>query len=142
MALDLKTITPDKELASEGVWLPYSGAEFKIASQDTSRYDTAMMKNSRKQNAAELRRKPEIMQEVIITTIAETILLDWKGVEENGTPLPCTLANKKKILGIRELREWISAQSAEVENFRKEAIAADAEDLKSGPDLAPEVGSE
>lgn len=142
MALDIQTITPDKEIADAGVWLPYMGAEWRIASQDTERYERTLLRHTRKQNSAELRRKPEIMQGLVIDTMAETILLDWKGVEENGTPLPCTLANKKKILAIREIREWIGSQSAEVENFRKEAIAADAEDLKSGPDLAPQVGSE
>lgn len=142
MALDLKTITPDKDIAAQGVWIPYCGAEFLIASQDSDRYDKTLVRNSRKQNAAELRRKPELMQAVVIETMAETILLDWRGVEDDGKPLPCTPENKRKLLAIRELRDWISGQSAEVENFRKEALAADAEDLKSGPSMAPEMGSQ
>lgn len=134
--MNIAELTPDKDTAAAGVWLPFMGAEFLIASQDTGRYDKALMKNTRKENAAEIRRDPEILTGIVIRTVAETLLLDWKGVKDGATELKPTMENKIKVLKIREFRDWVSSIATDVSNFRAEALAADAEDLKSGPEVA------
>lgn len=115
-----------------GVWLEFDGAQFLVASIKGTAFSTAVARRSRKLNPAEMKKKPELFLQLQTEVIADKILLDWKGVEDNGEPVPCTRENKLRVLALPEFREWLETASSDMENFRQEATAEDAEALKSG----------
>ena len=47
--------------------------------------------------------------------------------------------NKTALIGLHEFRDWLTEASSNLDNFRTEAIAQDAEDLKSRPALGTGV---
>lgn len=127
---------PDDKLAA-GQWFDFDGGKFQIAAMG-SEYDKAMTKRVRGVNAAQLKAKPEMMTDMVVEVMADTILLDWSSVKNRSEDWPATRANRVTLLKkAREFREWVSAVASDVANFRKEALEQDSSDLKSGAGVAP-----
>lgn len=142
--MDITKLQTDEEKAA-GVWIkaPWSeddgpAAEFCIAYTGTSKtYKRALVRGTRKHSQVELKQKPELAEAITREAIAEGILLDWKNVFEGEKPLPCTKENKLKVLAITEIQEWLFNLANDAANFRAEALAEDADALKSGDPVAP-----
>ncbi len=120
------------EARAKGVWLPYDGAEFLVAYAESTAYKRAVNKARLKRSPAEIRRKPELLEQIAAEAMAEAVLLDWRGVKNGEEDFPCTPANKLTLLAIPEFRDWLATQCNDANNFKSEAIASDAADLKSG----------
>lgn len=106
------------------------GAKFHIRSTEAPQYRQKILALGR-QHQHRIKRDPKLQQELTIQTMAESILIGWEGVTDNGAPLPCTPENKKLLLEIPEIRDLISTESQDLANFRLEAIAAEAAAIKS-----------
>ena len=129
--MDIYDHTPDDEKA-KGQWFEYDGARFRIASTGTGTYERAVIRATRKLSQAELKAKPEMMNAVVINALAETVLLNWEGVNAGGKDYPATLENRVHLLTKgREFRDWVTATAGDVANFAREALAEDAEAIKS-----------
>jgi hypothetical protein len=128
--MDITALQTDKALKNEGIWVEYADARFLIRSYDSPAYRRAMLKAAKPERNA-IGKDPEAAIRAATKAMAEAIILDWEGVEENGQPLPCTPENKLRLMEIQELREFIAAESQDAANFRREGLAADAADLKS-----------
>lgn len=107
-------------------------ARFKIRSAESNLYRSRIAALARKENPHKLRKDPNLQRDMTIEAMADTILIDWEGITDSGQPLPCTPANKLKLLAIPEIRELISTEAQDLANFRREATAMDAADIKSG----------
>jgi hypothetical protein len=46
--------------------------------------------------------------------LAEHVIVDWVGFEENGQPLPCTPDAKLKALGLKWFRDMVIAAAADM----------------------------
>ncbi len=142
--MDITKIKTDDEKA-QGTWIksPWgddeeSPAEFLLAYTGTSKaYKRAIVRGTRKHSQQELKQRPELAEGITREAIADGILLDWRGVREGDKALPCTRENKLKVLGIPEVQDWVWTQANEAANFRAEALAEDADALKSGDPVAP-----
>lgn len=123
--------------AHTGVWVEFMGARFKVASSKTPAFYAALTRRLRKIPQAAQKANPELMLEVTRKAQAETVLLDWEGVTDGpeNTPVPCTLENKMALLEAPDFRDWLNEVAADNETFKAEATAADAEALKSVPDV-------
>lgn len=130
--MDLKQLATDSEKNENGIWMPYEDAEFRIASAHSRRYREAL--------AAQIRKVPQharqslpAMDKATIEAMATGVLLDFRGVKNNGVDLENTRENRIAILQIPQMREWIADQAQALANFQEEGLRADLEDMKSEP---------
>lgn len=130
--MDINLFKTDPTLANEGVWLHLDeNSAIKIGYGAGAAFNAASVKVGKRYPAA-LRRNADQLTQMTIEVMAECVVLDWRGLEENGVPLPCTRENKIKILQIETLRDIIATFSRDVTNFQNEALAEDAAAVKSG----------
>ena len=118
----------------DGIWCPYyddQETRFFIASTESTAYKKCVARLSRKISPSKLRKSPELQQQLTAAAMAESILLDFEGVKENGKALKNTLENRKKLLAIPDLRDFISDQAMDLANFQAGGEAEDAASLKS-----------
>jgi hypothetical protein len=132
--MDIRRLTTNPDKDENGIWLSFDDAEFKIASSHSRRYRDALAAQVRKipQHARQSIAK---IDEATIAAMAKGVLLDFRGIEENGQPLENTEANRVKLLSIPTIREWVAEQSQTLANFQQEALAEDVQDMKSVPPL-------
>lgn len=130
--MDLNEFKKDAQKEQDGIWIDGpEGSRFRIRSADSKQYRNALAALARKYSPGRLRKDGETQLKMVIEAMAEALVLDWDGIEDNGQPLPCTKENAMRILSITELRELVASEAQDIANFRSEALAADAEDLKS-----------
>lgn len=117
-----------------GVWVENNGSRFLIASSKSNKFQAASTRARLKYSTRQLDKDPALYLEIAIRATAQAVLLDWENVESNGTPVPATLENKMTLLkNVPEFRDWLQEQAGSAETFSPEAIAEDAEALKSEP---------
>jgi len=129
--MDITQLQTDDTLREKGTWITYGDAKFLIRSTDSRQYRRAIMQHA-KGKGGRATKEAESLHEMSIEALADAILLDWENVKENGVPLACTRENKLKVLKIAPIREFIAGEAQDIEAFRKEAEAEDAEAIKSG----------
>lgn len=113
MSMDFKkTFGYDKSKAADGVWVDLGeDTKIKIAKLGTNQYQLALMRHTRKYQAMIRvnRLDPEAMADITANTLADSILLDWSGVMEDGAPVPYNRPNAFRLLkeypAFRELVE-------------------------------------
>lgn len=129
----INALRADLDKETNGMWVPYQmGIELKIARLGNAKYQEALRKavEDRKVLLGVKELTDEQRQAVQKDVAAETILLDWRGVEDDdGDPLPYSAATAKAWFHDPELwrlYSFVLMQSLEEENFRKEILAAAA----------------
>jgi hypothetical protein len=59
-----------------------------------------------------------VTQKILIEAMIGTILLDWKGLENDGRPFPYSEDNAREILSQSEvLRDFVSDKAQHIGNF-------------------------
>jgi hypothetical protein len=106
------------------------GSRFHIRSTESDQYRQRLLALGRK-HQHRLKRDTKLQQEVTIQAMADTILLDWEGITDNGTPVACTLETRLQILAIPEIRDLVASEAQDLANFRREAVAKEAAEIKS-----------
>ena len=140
--MDLNELKKQQEAAAEGIWVEYGDMEFKIRSTTSKEYRKAVMKNSKGKTAHTLKRL-EVLDQVGIKTMAEGLLLDWKGLTEGGEPLPCTLENRIRLLTISPaIRDFLADCAADHASFESEAAQEEAETFRSSSKMGSAVGAD
>jgi len=73
----------------------------------------------------------EVAEKLLIQCLAETIVLGWEGLEENGEEVPYSLENCVRILtDYPELRNYINDIANELEGYQAEDDEEATENLK------------
>lgn len=130
--MDISKFKVEESKASEGVWIDGpQGSRFKIRSADSKAYKRTMAALARRESPNKVRKDPETQTRITIRAMAEEIIVDWEGIENEGVTITPTLENKIILLGVTELRELIATEAQDLANFRAEGLAADAADVKS-----------
>lgn len=124
--LQLNVRSVDLSAAAEGVWIAYEGGiEFKIARANTPGYRDAIKQMHRQyKHQIEAGTMDEKLSERLLGDLmAEHILVDWKGLKNNGQDFPYSVNAAKSFLKderYHEIREWIMVQAQNIENYRNE----------------------
>jgi hypothetical protein len=128
--MDLKSFKTDPAL-DEGAWLALGDAEIKIARLGSPRYQSAVTRRLKPhRESLELGVMSDAdAQKITIELLADFILLDWKGVELDGKPLPYSRENAIQALGIEVFRTWVQEQARDLENFRAKETAEAVESV-------------
>ena len=117
--MDLKNIRTDVKKEDEGVWYyPYGDANagFLLGRYGSRRFKAARVA-AREKYARDLATgdSEEVSEKIAVEVMAEAIVLDWKGVKDDGKELPYSKENAIKVLGdpgLHDLRDLLVAQAS------------------------------
>lgn len=145
--MDLTRFKADPVLEDEGVWTSVDAgteASIKIARIGNRRYREAMTRRLKPFRRA-LRNgtlDEKVTEKITAEVLAETILLDWKGLTQNGVPLSYSPEAAKELLcdnRFKDFRDLVVELAGDLELYRQQDIE-DAEKTSSRPQLAARLG--
>lgn len=132
----INSFQTDKDLENGGVWVPIEdGAELKVARTGNRAYRKLFTRLTRPyQRQIDSNRMPEELSEsIIVEVMANTVLLGWKGMEEDGVAVEYSVEKAMEWLkAYPEFRRLVSSLADDVELFRSQSIAGEAEALGNG----------
>jgi hypothetical protein len=126
--MDLFKFRSNLDLESEGVWIELGeGARIKVARMNNPRHSAALRrvtKPYRRQIEAGTLNE-DISYRLIGEAMAEGILLDWEGLDEQGEPLKYSPKAARDLLvnpQLRDFRAQVESAANDAEQFRLEEI--------------------
>lgn len=130
--MDLKKqFETDEKLEENGVWISLGqGAEVLVARFGNKKHRDALERHRTPHKAliASGRQLPaEIADQILLHAAVDAILLDWRGITENGEPVP--FSKQKALEYLRDLKDFraqIDFVSGQMETFRRHAMEEDA----------------
>ena len=129
-----KLFGTDASKEKEGVWYDLAdGLRMRIARIGNPNYQKTFQKISKPHRRA-IRRgtlPDEVAEKLLIQCMAETIVLDWSGVEDEGVVIPYSKEAVVTVLTkYPELRNYINDIANELEAFQEELDEEAVENLK------------
>lgn len=123
-----KNYGTNKVLENEGVWVDLGdGASIKVA-RVGNKENTTLVKRLTAPHKVAIRANKlpdEIWEKITIEAVASTILLDWKGLKEDGKLIPYSKENAVQLLtDYKDFRDQVSGLSSELALFQAEDEAA------------------
>ena len=110
----------DKEV--EGAWVPLSAtARIKVARMGNTRYRECMRKKSApyRQSGIANTIPPEVLEQIVREAVAETILVDWKGITTDGTDVPYSKDTSLKFCtDLKDFYNLVLTAADNMETFR------------------------
>ena len=134
--LELNSIAVEPELAEKGVWAEYMGGRFLLARRGP-RYQARLVELYNQHLDLVKSDTPagnEKSLEIFRQAFAETILLDWHGIAENGKPVKYTAAEGLKLLAnprLFELAQFLETYSNNHTNYQIHVEEEVVKDVKS-----------
>lgn len=129
--VDVNRLRLDAELEVDGVWHNLGdGAEFKLARLGNPRFVAEYQKvaGPYREQAQRKTLPPEKQQELMIVAFCRAVLVDWRGLEENGAPLPYSSKKAIELFSQPEFRvllDRLFALSQDDENYRARTLETD-----------------
>jgi hypothetical protein len=123
MALDIfDQFATDENLENNGSYFDIGGgARILVARAGNKKYGKALTKLV-EQNRQILDQANDVAEsksdEILISVMAETILLNWEGVSFKGADLPYSLENAKMLLGIKDFRKLVGEKSNDITAYK------------------------
>lgn len=135
MPLKLEKFAVDKKKEVEGVWEDLGdGAGLLIARMGNKRFAegyAAIPRGTRRMIESD-KLSDDAVDDIICKLLAETILLDWKGVEEGGKEVPYSKETAADFLKrYPDFRQMVWTISEEQNRFHQDSIEDDAKNSKS-----------
>ena len=126
--MDLSKLKVDQKSAVDGVWVDLDEtSKIKIA-----RYGNSHFKTRLREVLAPYKRmidnetlSDEKSDDLMMQVVAETILLDWKGMTMNGEEVEYSTAKAKELLidpSLSEFRELTMSLSRDMQLFREQEL--------------------
>lgn len=117
-----KAFGTNENLERDGVWIDMGdGASVKVA-RSGNRENRAVVKRLLAPHKVALRNdklSDDVIEKVTIEAMADTILIDWKGISEDGKAVPYTRDNAIRLLtDYKDFRDQVSAFSTELALFQ------------------------
>jgi len=109
--MDIKKIfSTDSKAEQEGVWVDLDKkTAIKVARSGNPKFQKLFRKLTKPYTRA-MRSgtlNDDIAEKILIQCLAETILLDWKGIEEDGKKVPYSVEKAIEYLGIKDFRDFV-----------------------------------
>ena len=129
-----KLFGTDSEKEQEGVWHEMGeGLEMRIARIGNPKYQKRFQALSKPHRRA-IRRgtlADEVAEKLMVQCLSETIVLDWKGLEEDGVEIPYSVENAVRLLmDYPELRNYVNDIANELEGYQAEEDEEAIDNLK------------
>lgn len=116
----------DQALENKGKWFTLAkDAQVLVARSGNDRYSEKLRAHMELSPLEGLNSKQqeEIGSEILVDVLAETVLLDWKGLAYQGKEVPYSKDMAKTFLRIKDFRKKINMLSENFEAFRVKAEA-------------------
>jgi hypothetical protein len=133
--MDFATFRTDETAENEGVWIDI-GPDCalligRLASKRHSECFRRMtsapsIKKALDANSLSAEESARIQGEVL----AETILLGWRGLQENGAEIPYSKEKARELLTVKDFRALVQDEAAKQSNFRVKEITEAVDALK------------
>ena len=129
--MDLKKrFATDKALEDGGAWVDLGeGASIKVARVGNKNYNQLFQRRV-KQSRINLNINPlpedvsQKFEAIIVEAMAETILLGWNGMQEDGVEIPYSKENAIKLLtDYKDFRDIVVEHAKNMDTFRSQEIA-------------------
>lgn len=132
MSLDIFAhYATDESLENDGAWFDLGGdAKVKVARSGNPRYAkklTALYEKNKKVLDLGGDAADKLSNDMMVEVLAETILLDWKGLSFKKQELPYSVENSKMLLSVKDFRRVIAGFSEDVEAYRVKEEQAQGE---------------
>lgn len=123
--MDIGRFRTDLDREVEGVWVDIGkGAKLKIARIGNPKYKEVFSEQAKpyRRQIRSGNLSDEVAERILAKSLAETVLLDWEGLEENGEPLPYS---KKAALDLltnpqyKDFRDLVAELGNEAELFHQ-----------------------
>ncbi len=123
MALDIfAQFATDETLEENGTWFQIGGgARVLVARSGNRKYGKMLTKEvERNKKALDLNddAADKLSEEIMISVLAETILLGWEDISFKGEVLEYNIANAKKLLAVKDFRKAIAQFADDVSAFK------------------------
>jgi hypothetical protein len=116
------TYATDETAEVEGRWFPLDKkTKVLVARTGNPRYLKAIrqrMKDAQVDTEDQSEENETLVSDLIVETMAETILLGWKGLTLKKEELAYSKANAMKVLAVKGFRARISGIADKLESFR------------------------
>lgn len=116
------TFATDEVAESEGRWFPLSKkAKVLVARTGNPHYIKALrqrMKDNQIDPEDNSDENEKLVTSLVVETMAETILLGWKGLEYKGKALEYSKENAVTLLEVKDFRKRIGNIADSAESFR------------------------
>lgn len=120
----------DADACENGRWFPFRGGKVLVARNNSKRHKQAIMRHRAPIQAVIDARVPlseAQIEEITTKAMADAILLGWDGFTIGGKAVEYSPAEALRLLTEYPMfREEIAAISYAEDNFRREAVEADA----------------
>lgn len=127
----IATFTTDEKLEAEGKWFPLSKtAKVLVARSGNDKY-MSVLRQKMKEAQIDLSAGEEaekLAEDVLIEVMAETLLLGWEGITQDGKPVPYSREQARTYLRIKDFRKKIAGFSDNFEAFRAKAEVEQGKD--------------
>lgn len=123
MALDIfAQFATDETLEENGTWFQIGGgARVLVARSGNRKYGKMLTKEvERNKKALDLNddAADKLSEEIMISVLAETILLGWEDISFKGEVLEYNVSNAKKLLALKDFRKAIAQFADDVSAFK------------------------
>jgi len=137
MAFDINKNTRNRDAETEGTWFVYDeDVQFLVARKNNPKYRSAISKGYRENERVissntNTDRAEKVSEQLMLEALANYVLLDWKGMVENGKPIEYTPGRAMSVLEEHDdLRKEIEEYADNRENYLAEKDKKDAKNLK------------
>ena len=137
MGFDVKQDVRDRDLENKGMWMDWDEeTRFLIARKTNPSYKGAFSKGYRENerllnSKTNTRRADNVADDLMLSCMAEYLLLDWEGVTDGGKPLSYSVEAAKFMLEEHDdLRQMIDDFSESRANFMADSDNRDAKNLE------------
>lgn len=95
--MDISKYKSNPKKEQEGVWVEVGDASFKIARMNNIAYRKLLAEKMKPHRAAVQANNldMDVLIKIMAETVAETIILDWKNLTDDGVPVPYS---KEKVI--------------------------------------------
>lgn len=130
--MNIRTFQTDKSLETEGVWQDVGdGGELLIARLGNKKYQDAVRKRMKpyKQAIKQDRLPDEVADKIVVTALADHILLDWRGIKDGPDGPVVEYTRETAIAWLTDMpdfRELVLALANDMESYRTADIEDDA----------------
>lgn len=117
----------DESKEAEGVWVTLGREDdpkapaILVARSGNKKYTKMITREVEKnQRALDLKNDAadELSDQLMISVMANTVLLGWKNLEFKGAPLAYSVENAKVLLGVKDFRKLVARHSDDIELYR------------------------
>jgi hypothetical protein len=131
--MDLNSIRTDDAKVSEGVWVELDGeTSVKLRYTDTHEFQRKLQERLKpfltgfRIKGGNVQINDDRRDKVVLALLADEVLVDWKGLKDNGVEVPYSREKALEYLQVKAFRDAVENEAARLDNFRKEQREEDA----------------